>query len=427
MLRTITGKVSLSLLLFLALLVGVALLSVRESLRITATTQHLGTATLAEAELNAEFMYHIGRTITELVSAAALHSTEELDEATEMLAEAQAVQGQFLALGADEHAHDHDDFNARRAQLLVALEEAAVGVGASLSAPTADGLILLLEELEELEEEVEHLRADQRSSEQALAAADVADVVASTRMALITAPLQFLVIGLLSGLAVWLLHRFVVRPVRELAQVTGAIGAGQLDQPVPDGGIDEVGVLQGAIRQMVANLRRRDQQVAERTQEAQDALSALELRAAEQARLLTELSEQRDLVRGLSVPVLPVGRQLVAIPLVGALDAERLEQVREQALSAIERTGARTVLLDVTGVAVVDDAVAAALLTVIRAARLLGATIELAGISPEVAQTLVGVGVTLEGIRCHGSLEQGLDLAFRRSAAGDRSWAALSM
>src|SRR5262249_30361573 len=121
-------------------------------------------------------------------------------------------------------------------------------------------------------------------------------------------------------------------------------------------------------------------QVAARTTELQVALSDLEVRAAEQARLLEENDQQRAVIRDLSVPVLPVSASTLVMPLVGALDSARLQLVQEQALRVIERGTARRLVLDITGVPLVDSQVAQGLLAVVQAARLLGTEAVLVGV-----------------------------------------------
>jgi rsbT co-antagonist protein RsbR len=151
-------------------------------------------------------------------------------------------------------------------------------------------------------------------------------------------------------------------------------------------------------------------EVAARTAELRVALLEVEGRAAEQARLLNELAQQRAVIRELSVPVLPVSAKTLVMPLVGALDTARLQQVQERALQAIERGAARQLVLDITGVPVVDSQVAQGLLAVVQAARLLGAEAVLVGVRPEVAQTVVGLGLSLPGLRTYADLQTALGL-----------------
>ncbi|WP_322489877.1 STAS domain-containing protein [Chloroflexus sp.] len=138
-----------------------------------------------------------------------------------------------------------------------------------------------------------------------------------------------------------------------------------------------------------------DRRVARQTAALQDALRELEERASAQDRLLTEVIAQRDVIRDLSVPVLPVGKQALVMPLVGAIDRDRLALIQEQALAQIEQQRARWLILDVTGVPVIDTDVAAGVVQLVQSVRLLGAEVALVGVRPEVAQTMVSLGIEL--------------------------------
>jgi rsbT co-antagonist protein RsbR len=151
-----------------------------------------------------------------------------------------------------------------------------------------------------------------------------------------------------------------------------------------------------------------EQRVDERTAALQRALAEVEARAAEQERLLVENQQQREAIRDLGVPVLPVGKATLVMPLIGTFDSQRLALVHEQALSSIERAGAGNIILDITGVPLVDSQVAQGLIGVVRAARLLGSEAALVGIRPEVAQAIVGLGIELGGIRTYRDLESAM-------------------
>jgi len=113
----------------------------------------------------------------------------------------------------------------------------------------------------------------------------------------------------------------------------------------------------------------------------------------------------------LSTPLLPIGDQVVVLPLIGAMGPERFEQVLETLLQGVKTHGARVAILDITGVAVVDDQVANGLIGAARAVQLLGAQIVLTGIRPEIAQTLVGLGIDMQGITTRGTLQSGIAYA----------------
>ena len=149
-------------------------------------------------------------------------------------------------------------------------------------------------------------------------------------------------------------------------------------------------------------------QVAERTAELRQALTAESERAASQERLLAELAAQREVIRAMSVPVLPISASTLVMPLVGDLDSARLKNLQSQALASVERARARRLIVDVTGVPVLDTQVARGLVETARAVALLGAEVVLVGVRPEVAQTVVSLGVDLKGLRAVSTLEVAL-------------------
>lgn len=138
-----------------------------------------------------------------------------------------------------------------------------------------------------------------------------------------------------------------------------------------------------------------DRRVEMQTAALQEVLRELEERAVAQDRLLAEVIAQRDVIRDLSVPVLPVGKQALVMPLVGAIDRDRLTLIQEQALAQIDQHRARWLILDVTGVPVIDTEVAAGMVQLVQSVRLLGAEVALVGVRPEVAQTMVSLGIEL--------------------------------
>lgn len=148
--------------------------------------------------------------------------------------------------------------------------------------------------------------------------------------------------------------------------------------------------------------------VAERTAALQTALDDVQARAEAQAELLAENEQQRTTINDLSVPVIPVSANTLVMPLVGALNSARLRQVQAQSLQALERTSAHRLVLDITGVPIVDSQVAQGFLMTVRSARLLGAEVILVGVRPEVAETIVSLGIELDDIHTFSDLETAL-------------------
>ena len=159
------------------------------------------------------------------------------------------------------------------------------------------------------------------------------------------------------------------------------------------------------LAQMQASL---EQQVADRTQALQMALTEGQQREAALVQALAQNEQQQQTIRSLSTPLLPIRDQTLVIPLVGVLDDERLENLQSQALHALEGQRIYQLVLDITGVPFIDSRVAHGLIQVVEAARLLGAEVILVGIHPEVAQSLVSLGITLKGMRTFSTLQTAL-------------------
>ncbi len=142
----------------------------------------------------------------------------------------------------------------------------------------------------------------------------------------------------------------------------------------------------------------------------EDALRQVRTELSEQSQ---QLEVQNQMIRELSTPILPVHEGIIVVPLVGALDSFRATQVMESLLQAISFYQSDIVIIDITGVPMVDTSVANYLLQAARAANLVGASIVLVGIGAEIAQTMVQLGVDLSRITTLANLQEGLEYAFR--------------
>lgn len=161
------------------------------------------------------------------------------------------------------------------------------------------------------------------------------------------------------------------------------------------------------------------QQALQRSQEQARATeryqAQLEEKVAELNLAAERLRATMAVVREVGNPVLPIFEGIILTPLVGALDSERIRAVMDRVLLSIAQYRARVAILDITGVPVVDTAVANALVQTAQGSRLLGATPVLVGIRAEVAQTLVDLGVDMRGIVTRASLQEGLEYALQAS------------
>jgi len=125
------------------------------------------------------------------------------------------------------------------------------------------------------------------------------------------------------------------------------------------------------------------------------------------------IREQQEAIRVLSTPVLQVRERLLILPIIGVIDPQRARQLTEQLLRGIRMNRAKVVVIDITGVPVMDQTVANHLVQTVEAARLLGATVIITGLSPEIAQTLVTIGVDLGKMNTVGDLQGGIEEAER--------------
>jgi rsbT co-antagonist protein RsbR len=125
------------------------------------------------------------------------------------------------------------------------------------------------------------------------------------------------------------------------------------------------------------------------------------------------IRQQQEAIRELSTPVLQVRERLLILPIIGVIDPQRARQVTEQLLRGIRANRAKVVVIDITGVPSVDSTVANHLVQTVDASRLMGATVIVTGLSSEIAQTLVTIGVDLSKMKTVGDLQGGIEEAER--------------
>src|SRR6266513_935806 len=126
------------------------------------------------------------------------------------------------------------------------------------------------------------------------------------------------------------------------------------------------------------------------------------------------IRQQQEAIRELSTPVLQVRERLLILPIIGVLDSQRARQLTEQLLRGIRTNRAKVVVIDITGVPTIDSTVANHLVQTVDASRLMGASVIITGLSPEIAQTLVTLGVDLSKVNAVGDLQGGIEEAERQ-------------
>jgi anti-anti-sigma factor len=136
---------------------------------------------------------------------------------------------------------------------------------------------------------------------------------------------------------------------------------------------------------------------------------------AERHRLQEELIQAQAMaLQELSTPLIPISDTVLVMPLIGRIDARRANQILESLLTGIQAQQADLAIIDITGVNLVDTQVAHVLIQAARAVKLLGAQVVLTGLRPEVAQTLVSLGVDLSDIVTRGTLQSGIAYGLRQ-------------
>lgn len=143
----------------------------------------------------------------------------------------------------------------------------------------------------------------------------------------------------------------------------------------------------------------------------------------ERAALVERLREQNDTLlrqaqalRELATPIIPLASGVIGLPLIGDIDPTRAQQILEALLTGVTSHRARVAIIDVTGVRSLDSFGAEALIRAAQALRLLGSTAVLTGLRPAIAQTLVGLGVELHGLKTLGTFQEGVAFALGASA-----------
>ncbi|WP_437908348.1 response regulator [Sorangium sp. So ce327] len=166
------------------------------------------------------------------------------------------------------------------------------------------------------------------------------------------------------------------------------------------------------LRQTNERLQR---ELVERARAEEERARAEEERAALQAEVIDAQSAR---LAELSTPLIPITDHIMVMPLIGTIDSARAEQALEAALNGVQANRAKVVIIDVTGVTVLDSAVASTLMSTATALRLLGSKTVITGIRAELAQTLIDLGVDLGAVVTKGTLQSGIGYALRQAGDG---------
>ena len=157
-----------------------------------------------------------------------------------------------------------------------------------------------------------------------------------------------------------------------------------------------------------------EQIIDQRTQELRSSLHTVEQREQDLARTLADLQDSKAMLSAVSAPTIPVMPGVLLVPIIGHLDSQRADSLTTNTLTAIEGQHSHAVIFDITGVEVVDTHVAQVLLRTASAATLLGAHVMMVGIRPEVAQTMVALGIDLGMFMTYSDLRSALTEILRQ-------------
>lgn len=181
---------------------------------------------------------------------------------------------------------------------------------------------------------------------------------------------------------------------------------------------DEIGQLarafetmSGQIGQAYTNL---EQEVATRTEALRNTLEERDQQARDLSRALDEVRRKDQEILSLSIPVVPLLRDTLVLPIVGVLNDERARQMTQALLEAVEQHKARVVIIDLTGLAAIDTLVAQQIMQAAQAVSLLGAEVTLVGLSSEVAQTIVSMGIAFDNLQVYADLQAAVTAALKR-------------
>lgn len=130
------------------------------------------------------------------------------------------------------------------------------------------------------------------------------------------------------------------------------------------------------------------------------------------------IKEQQKSILELSSPIVKLWDNILAVPLIGILDSRRTQSIMENLLNLIIQTESKIAIIDITGVGVMDTQVTTHLLKTVSAVKLLGAEAMITGIRPEVAQTIVHLGIDLSMVQTRATMAEGLKYAFGKLGIG---------
>ena len=193
--------------------------------------------------------------------------------------------------------------------------------------------------------------------------------------------------------------------VERLINVLSLLSLGEYEPALEHLEIDEAHDGVAVLEQGLAHFIR---ELAEARSENREIVAKLEASKREIEQKLETIERQQQAIRQLTTPIIELWDQVLTLPVVGLVDAERSMEMTEALLEHVSNSGARCVIIDLTGLDVIDTMTASHFSQMVRAAQLLGAHCVITGLSPDLARTLVGLGVDLGELVTLRSLKDGL-------------------
>ncbi len=400
--RVLAWKVTVALLAFLIPIIIAAIIVILSLIATNQTISYLSAVTLREMQIFRNFDANYQRLLAEVGVFALYGKEDEAEEGAELIEALEQAITQAEALHASTHDESspvlqrhldrtqHEALDAQRADQLGQLVALAQEVFQREREFTPSEIETLLETLEEYE--AANVALQDEAARLAQIDSDTVLGVLNEQLRAVLLTFGGMLVLLLAfiGLALWFVQRTLVAPINQLARAAEAVTSGQLDQQVAVTSTDEVGVLQRNFNAMIASLRTQyhtlEQQKAMLLAEQnalEQALHELELSMQERTSLQQQVIQaQRDALRELSSPLIPIADGVIVMPLIGAIDTSRAAQILENLLRGVEQYRAKVAIIDITGVQTVDTSVAQVLLQAAQAITLLGAQTMLTGVKP---------------------------------------------
>jgi len=211
----------------------------------------------------------------------------------------------------------------------------------------------------------------------------------------------------------------ITEPIVTLQKGIVAMEMGDEDRRVETDADDEIGELSRAFERMLSEVRQSRAELEEYNLNLETQIEERTKRLTESEEYLKELvNKLRISQEGLSAPVVQIWDRILALPLIGAIDEQRIETIMGTLLSEVTRTQSDVVILDVTGVHEIDTYVTNQLIRIVAAAQLLGADCIVTGVRPESAQTIVELGIDMSDIVTRRTLQEGLAYALKLTGGG---------